>query len=324
MIFFMEVGRGSMGFLTIFVAQKLAGWCVRNSSLGRRISVDSPANHSPEPVLLIIADIGGYTRYMTANAKTSAHSQTIITELITALIRRADAPLEIAKLEGDAVFLFCRQPPDTLRWMETRAHVSARLVDFFQLFREKLHELSRSNHCTCHACAHIEKLRLKIVVHCGEALFHRVAHFEELAGVDVIIVHRLLKNSVKAAQYLLLTEAAMRELQFPETMTFQPGRETYEDIGTVITAYHDFDGVAAGAELKEPESFGERYTKILRTFLKLWFGPFTNPSQPFRNLSASASRPARFGFAVVTVLLTPIMLPVVAVMGIFRAMKKAD
>jgi len=36
----------------------------------------------PEPVLLIIADISGYTRYMTANAKTLAHRRIIITELV--------------------------------------------------------------------------------------------------------------------------------------------------------------------------------------------------------------------------------------------------
>ncbi len=47
----------------------------------RRIQEDSDPASAAEPVLLIIADISGYTRYMTANAKTLAHSQTIITEL---------------------------------------------------------------------------------------------------------------------------------------------------------------------------------------------------------------------------------------------------
>ena len=65
--------------------------------------------HKPEPVLLIIADISGYTRYMTANAKTLAHSQTIITELVMAIVKQAELPLEVAKLEGDAVFLYCRK-----------------------------------------------------------------------------------------------------------------------------------------------------------------------------------------------------------------------
>ena len=51
--------------------------------------------HKPEPVLLIIADISGYTRYMTANAKTLAHSQTIITELVMAIVKQVELPLEV-------------------------------------------------------------------------------------------------------------------------------------------------------------------------------------------------------------------------------------
>jgi hypothetical protein len=60
--------------------------------------------------------------------------------------------------------------------------------------------LSQSTTCSCKACTHIERLRLKVIIH-GEALFYHVFRFLELAGVDVIIAHRLLKNSVIADQY---------------------------------------------------------------------------------------------------------------------------
>src|SRR5712671_2353564 len=151
---------------------------------------------APEPVLLIIADISGYTRYMTANAKTLAHSQTIITELVKAIISSVELPLEVAKLEGDAVFLFCRKQSDSKPWAKARRDISEKLLTFFHMFSEKVVELTQSNTCTCNACTHIEKLRLKVIVHSGEALFHQVFNFVELGGVDVIIVHRLLKNSV--------------------------------------------------------------------------------------------------------------------------------
>jgi hypothetical protein len=71
--------------------------------------VDSYSGNAPEPVLLIIADISGYARYMTANAKARAHSQTIITELVRFIVREIELPLEVAKLEGDAIFFFCRR-----------------------------------------------------------------------------------------------------------------------------------------------------------------------------------------------------------------------
>jgi hypothetical protein len=283
--------------------------------------MDSPPDNGPEPVLLIIADIGGYTRYMTANAKTLAHSQTIITELIQAIVRRIELPMEIAKLEGDAVFLYSRRPKDTSRWTETRAEISRKLLDFFEFFREKLDELGRSNTCTCHACAHIEKLRLKVVVHSGEALFHRVMHFNELAGVDVIIVHRLLKNSVKAEEYLLLTEAAAKELQFSETVAFKTSIESYEDIGSVKTAYHDFNLAVPNAHSSGKKSFGARYRESLGLFLKLWFGPLKPKPGKFQNLPDDTSRTARALYAVLIVLLTPLFVPVAAVLMVFHALK---
>jgi hypothetical protein len=46
---------------------------------------------------------------MTANAKMLAPSHTIITELVVAIVKQVELPLEIAKLEGDAVFSYCRK-----------------------------------------------------------------------------------------------------------------------------------------------------------------------------------------------------------------------
>ena len=129
---------------------------------------------APEPVVLIIADISGYTRYMTANAKTLAHSQTIITELIKTIVKQVDLPLEVAKLEGDAVFLFGRKGADGRMWKEKKKVIGAKLILFFDSFRRKVSELRRSTTCNCNACTHIEKLRLKLIVHSGEVLFHRV------------------------------------------------------------------------------------------------------------------------------------------------------
>ena len=277
----------------------------------------------PEPALLIIADISGYTRFMTANAKTLAHSQTLIIELVEAIIHQVEAPLEVAKLEGDAIFLFCRKPQDAERWKEIRADISHKLLEFFQCFREKLAQLGRSNTCTCHACTHLEKLRLKVVVHSGEVLFHRVLQFNELAGTDVIIVHRLLKNSVQASQYLLITEAARLELEFPETLKFKSGSETYEDLGRIQTAVHDFDSVMATTTADEAASnFRSRYRESFGLFLKLWFAPFAGGKR-FSHLPADLGGLRQLGFAVLTALLTPLFVPVSAVMVIFHALKAA-
>jgi hypothetical protein len=179
---------------------------------------------------------------MTANAMTLAHSQTIITELVKSIIWKIELPFEVAKLEGDAIFLFCRKQNGVLPWSGVRLPIGAKLVTFFRLFSDKLGELSHSTSCTCQACKHIEHLRLKVIVHSGEVLFHRVLNFVELAGVNVILIHRLLKNSIHARQYLLLTEAARRDLEFPAAIQFAQCTETYDDFGRVNTLVYLPDG----------------------------------------------------------------------------------
>ena len=54
--------------------------------------------------------------------------------------------------------------------------------------------------------------------------------------MDVIIVHRLLKNSVAAKQYILMTAAAYQGgLQAAVDFPVTPGAETYEEIGQIKT-----------------------------------------------------------------------------------------
>lgn len=276
---------------------------------------------APEPVLLIIADISGYTRYMTANAKTLAHSQTIITELVKAIIKQIELPLEVAKLEGDAVFLFCRKEGGARPWAETKQIVGDKLFTFFRRFSEKVSELSQSTTCTCNACTHIEKLRLKVVVHSGEALFHRVLNFIELAGVDVIIVHRLLKNSVEADQYLLLTEAARRDLEFTEPIQLNRSSETYDDIGRINTLVYQPEGQSAADTATAEASFGSRFSKSSRLFWKLWLSAFASKPK-FSHVTSATSRAGRIGFAILMVLLAPIYLPVGILFVAFHALRK--
>ena len=279
------------------------------------------SNSTPQPALLIIADISGYTRYMMANAKTLAHSQTIITELVKSIIEKIKLPFEVARLEGDAIFLFCRKRNGSLPWAEAKQIISTKLLAFFRLFSEKLGELSRSTTCTCRACKHIEHLRLKVVVHSGEVLFHRVLSFVELAGLDVIIAHRLLKNSVAAGQYLLLTAAARQDLEFAEETKFSRGNETYMNIGSIETLVYLPDG-QPDATTPSEASFASRFCTSWRLFGKLWFAPFAAQPRQQGHKSSAVSAGRRLGFAVLTLLLTPVYLPVGTIFVLHKALRK--
>src|SRR5262249_40892457 len=151
-------------------------------------------------------------------------------------------------------------------WNETKQLIGRKLLTFFGAFSDKLSLLSQSNTCTCNACAHINRLRLKVVVHSGEALFHQVFNFLELAGLDVIIVHRLLKNSVNSDQYLLLTEPAQRDLDFPAPISWSFGTETYDEIGRINTLIYLPDQAAPATPQKTPVTRTSRIIQSSKLF----------------------------------------------------------
>ncbi len=280
------------------------------------------AEGTPEPVMLIIADISGYTSYMTANAKTLAHSQSIITELIKTIIREIELPLEVAKLEGDAVFFYCRKQNLARPWGEAKRTIGQNLLKLFGMFSARVSELSASTTCECKACSNIKRLQLKVVVHSGEALFHRVFNFQELAGVDVIAVHRLLKNSVKANQYLLLTDAARRDIEFVEPLPLSESVETYEDIGRIPTFVYIPGAVKSSSAGVKKKGFGSRFAEAWKTYWILWRSPFANRMEKFNHVESRSGRAGRIAFGVLTVVLSPIAVPVAALFIIVHALPR--
>lgn len=187
-------------------------------------------------VILIITDVSGYTRFMVSNRKTLLHGQVIITELIKAVVKEVEIPLEAHKLHGDEVFLYAVKGEGEASWQAiAKSEMGGKLLTFFEVFSDKIVELSESNICACTACRNIDKLKLKIIVHSGKALFYQIGKFNELSGVDVIIAHRLLKNSVKSDQYIIMTEPAYHDVEFPEEIEVIEGEERYDEIGRVKT-----------------------------------------------------------------------------------------
>ncbi|MDX1435993.1 MAG: DUF2652 domain-containing protein, partial [Anaerolineales bacterium] len=116
------------------------------------------------------------------------------------------------------------------------------------------------------ACNHIEDLKLKAVVHSGSAAFFNINEHQELTGKDVIIAHRLLKNSVEADEYILLTEPAYNELVLPAGKVVK-AEEVFEDIGTVETYVYyppQFEPVVD----QDATGLSEVFTETLREEVK--------------------------------------------------------
>jgi hypothetical protein len=184
-------------------------------------------------VLLMICDISGYTRFMVSNAEARFHSYAVVTELMQAVLRSIKSPLQVAKLEGDAVFFYAQWPGTKAGDEKLAARALSTMDALFGMFEDKRRELEESNICHCGACKNIDKLSIKGVIHCGKAAIHSIGKFCEITGVDVILAHRLMKNSLDMTTYVLMTESAKGRLNLDEEKAYRSCEEHYEEIGTV-------------------------------------------------------------------------------------------
>ncbi len=218
------------------------------------------------PVILIMADISGYTQFMFSNQMELVHSQWVISQLLNSIIAEIEIPLEVAKLEGDAVFLYARTDQSSMSSEAIVAAIRNKLPQFFDAFSHKLLEMNQGNTCACHACENISELRLKLIVHSGEALFYQIGKFDELSGADVILLHRLMKNSVEAREYILLTEPAWLQFNLQDSLLAEKHEEVYTGIGKITTFVHRQNQVEQ--ELSHAREL--RPWELLRSQLKLW------------------------------------------------------
>jgi len=155
---------------------------------------------------LAIGDIAGYTTYL-AGVELE-HSQDVLADLMGVVVMQMRGLLHLAKLEGDAVFCYNREDEATGPMLLTMTE------SCYSAFARRLMNIRLRTTCECDACRLIPRLNLKFAIHFGQYVAHDVAGSRELMGRDVIVVHRLLKNSVKEKTglrgYALYTQAAMQ------------------------------------------------------------------------------------------------------------------
>jgi uncharacterized protein YndB with AHSA1/START domain/class 3 adenylate cyclase len=200
----------------------------------------------PEPACLLIADISGYTSYL-AGAELD-HAQDVLADLMTTVVGALRPAFRLAKLEGDAAFAYrLAERLDGSQLLDT-------VEKTYFAFRRRLRNIAQATSCQCNACALMPRLDLKILVHHGSVVRHRIAGHEELVGSDVIVAHRLLKNHVVeiigTPAYALFSEACVAAMDLdPAALGMTEHHETYEDLGEVTGWVHDL-GAAWAADLE--------------------------------------------------------------------------
>jgi hypothetical protein len=191
--------------------------------------------------LLLIADIGGYTEYMQFHRSILGHAEAATSRMLEKVVDAA-GDFDLIEIAGDAAFL--SRETDALEGDATLAAVTEAAVAMHRAFHAE-RRLVELNLCPCDSCAQTRDLKLKFVAHVGDVATQTIKRQRKLIGIDVIFVHRLLKNPVQVPEYVLLSEDLYRS-----GGTSQPDHpmqeisQDLEGIGSVRTYFVEVEDLA--------------------------------------------------------------------------------
>ncbi len=185
------------------------------------------------PAMIYIPDMNGFTGYI---SKTDIRiTKKVIPALLETIIDANELNMNMVEIQGDAV-LFYRigEPP-------TPSELVAQSKKIFLAFSQKLEELSLQ--FPENSLYLPDSLGIKIVAHFGKIGLTKIRGVSKLIGQDVIIAHRLLKNSTQADEYLLMTEqytSRFEQEELDKVFAFgelKQGQDEYAHIGTINYRY---------------------------------------------------------------------------------------
>jgi hypothetical protein len=194
---------------------------------------------------LLLFDLSGYTEFLVRSELHRAPG--ILQSLLGTVVEHIEAPLEIAEVEGDAIFAYA--PEGSFRRGETLVEGIERIYCAFAAARE---QMERNATCDCAGCRMVAGLDMKVIAHHGTFALGRMRAGREVkpVGAEVVVAHRLLKNRITEATgvraYAYFTQSCVDALG----LDWIAGRatahaETYEHVGSVSGYVHDLHPVWA-------------------------------------------------------------------------------
>jgi hypothetical protein len=183
------------------------------------------------PALICIPDITGFTRFM---AETDLEfSRKIIPPLLRCLVAANTLSLSVGEVEGDAILFYRFGELPSLK------ELAEQCKKFYADFNSQLESLKKQFPEDFEKYVSSTKLSLKIVLHAAEMTSTHIEGMIKLIGEDVVVVHKLLKNSVEDAEYILFTEKLLSHYENEDMHsilnwdTLKDGKDEYEYIGEV-------------------------------------------------------------------------------------------
>ncbi len=177
---------------------------------------------------ILIPDISGFTEFMTTTEL--SHASHAINILMDAILKAVGEAYEVSEIEGDAVLLIKKGPAPS------KQEILDICLKIFNAFHFQRKWMEQYTICPCGACKALIKLTLKFVVHHGPLVEIKVGNFIKQSGTEMIVAHRLLKNSIDNHEYLLMSEKLLQQApDLPGTaeMEWISSSDEYDSIGKV-------------------------------------------------------------------------------------------
>lgn len=151
-----------------------------------------------QTAFFFLPDMSGFTKFIkNTNLK---EGTALIHDLLEVMIDSNISGMNIAEIQGDAIFFYKLGEPLSLKELERQAKKT--FLDFQNALTilKKKYELLQG----------AKNLTLKIVVHYGKVNTTTVKGTLKLVGTDVVVATKIMKNNIPGHEYLLMTEQYLK------------------------------------------------------------------------------------------------------------------
>jgi len=192
---------------------------------------------SAAPVFFCIPDITGFTKFVTSTDDPQ-FANLVITTVLNKVVSVNILAMSIAEIEGDAVFFY-----KTGR-LPAVNHVAKQCQLIYDTFLDTIAAFENSHFELYKKYLSNNQLGIKIVIHHGHINLAKIKGRTKLMGEDVILAHKLLKNSIADPCYILMTNSYLEKLKDKKVVknwfhweSLKKGKENYEHFGVIHYSY---------------------------------------------------------------------------------------
>ncbi|MBC7654348.1 MAG: DUF2652 domain-containing protein [Oligoflexus sp.] len=193
-------------------------------------------NKSTVPVFFFIPDLTDFTKFMTSTEPIFANK--VITVMLNKMAGANILTMNIAEIEGDAIFFYRKGRLPAVNKVAQQSKL------IFETFNEVIATFKESDPENHEKYLSKDQLGVKIIIHHAYINIAKINGKVKLLGEDVILVHKLLKNSINLACYILLTDSYLEKLRNKKAVknwfnweTLKRGKDKYEHFGVTYYSY---------------------------------------------------------------------------------------